>query len=136
MSETHTLTVAKADKDDRQTTLDFLEAAELALDNERFSFLRSPQDKWEKNLDDDDPDKIIILAIRKSIAEEEGIKEKNVDNRILMYEFLQLKFSQASCNWRRVLWAADLLIEQACDPTEDYLAFYPGMECFHVAPEM
>lgn len=135
MSKTHTLTVAKADKNDKQTTLDFLQAAELALDIERYS-MSSPEDKWQRNLDEDDPDRKMIEGIIKRVAHDDRINLRDVDMRIIMYEFLQRKFAHASCNWRRVVWAADLLIEQACDPTEDYLAFYPGMECFHVAPEM
>ena len=130
------MNVAKADRDDLKATLDFLHAAELALDEEKYSIC-SPYEKWQRNLNDEDPDKKMILGIRKRIAEEEGKKEKNVDERIVMYEFLQRKFAHVSCgNWYRVYLAADLLIEQACDPTEDHLAFYPGMECFHVAPEM
>jgi hypothetical protein len=37
--------------------------------------------------------------------------------------------------WRRVVWAADLLIEQCCDSTEDHLAISPYFQELHVAPE-
>lgn len=37
--------------------------------------------------------------------------------------------------WRRVVWAADLLIELCCDPTEDVLAKSPYFQEMHVAPE-
>lgn len=124
---------AKADKDDLETTLQFLHAAELALDRDKFSF-QSPEDNWE-DLDDEDEDKILILKLRKGIAEDDGISKKSVDNRILMYEFLREKFSRCNCNWRRVHYAADALIDFCCDPTEDHLAMYPGFELFHVSTE-
>lgn len=127
------MTIAKADKDDLETTIQFLNAAELALDRDKFSF-QSAEDNWE-DLDDEDEDKILILKIRKNIAEEEGKDEDRVDNRILMYEFLQAKFAKCNCNWRRVYYAADSLIDFCCDPTEDHLALYPGFELFHVSTE-
>lgn len=37
--------------------------------------------------------------------------------------------------WRRVVWAADILIEDCCDPTESHLAYSPYLEQRHVAPE-
>ncbi len=127
------MTVAKADKDDLQTTLDFLNACETALEKQKFSF-NNPQDNWE-DFDDGDEDKILILQLKKRVAKEERIALEDVDNRIVMYEFLQEKFNAASCNWRRVYYAADILIQNCCDPTEDHLAFYPGFELFHVAAE-
>ncbi len=125
--------IAKADRDDFDRTLNFLNACELALDKDKYS-LTSPEDNW-LDLDDSDPDKKMILGIRNRLAEEEGVKEKYVDTRIVMYEYLQRKFRAASCCWRRVYWAADVLISNCCDPTEDCLEFYPGIEIFNVANE-
>ena len=127
------MTVAKADKDDLQTTLDFLQASELALEGAKFS-MSSPEENWEE-LDEDDDDKKLILRIKKQLIHYEGIPERDLDNRILMYEYLKRKFASASCNWRRVYYAADLLIENFCDPTLDHLSSLPGIELFHVAPE-
>lgn len=122
--------MAKADKEDIQSTNDFFNHCELALETSKFS-LACPEDNWT-DLDDEDEDKIQILKIKKRLEEEEG----SVDNRVLMYEFLVEKFKTVSCNWRRVVWGADSLIETVCDPQLDHLAFYPGYELFHVAPEM
>jgi hypothetical protein len=114
--------VAKADNEDLETTSEFLNACELVLESGRFS-LSSAEDKE------------LIIRIRRGVAEEEGISEGDVDNRILMYEFLKKKFKKASCNWRRVYYAAEILIENVCDPTESHLAFHPSFETFHVMPE-
>lgn len=35
----------------------------------------------------------------------------------------------------RVIFGYEVMIDNACDPTEDHLSFYPGFELFHVAPE-
>ena len=121
--------VAKASNEDLKSTELFLMAAELALDGEKFSF-NSPEDKWE-DLDEDDEDFILIQKIKKEQYDEDGFS----DNRIIMYEFLRRKFAAASCDWRRVYWAADLLIDNFCDPTDNCLAPYPGIELFHVANE-
>lgn len=122
--------MTKADQNDLQSTKDFMNACELALESGKFS-LSCPEDNWE-DLDEEDEDRILIERIKRNLEEEEG---GSVDNRILMYEFLKKKFATASCNWRRVLWGADMLIENVCDPMEDHLAFFPGFELFHVAPE-
>lgn len=37
--------------------------------------------------------------------------------------------------WRRVIMAAEVLIDNCCDPTEETLQFSPYLEEFHVAPE-
>lgn len=37
--------------------------------------------------------------------------------------------------WRRVVWAADILIDTCCDPTEDTLQWSPYLNEQHVAPE-
>lgn len=121
--------MAKADHDDLQTTEDFLNACELALESSRFSMLNAA-DNWE-DLDEEDDERKLIEKIKENLELEEG----TVDNRILMYEYLQAKFKKASCNWRRVVWGADILIDNVCDPMEDHLAFFPGFELFHVSPE-
>lgn len=132
MSE-HKMTIAKADTNDLETTLNFLNACGEVLENKKFSFT-APEDEWQ-DWDEDDEDRILIEKIRANIAEEECLRPERVDNRILMYEFLKRKFAPASCNWRRVYYAADALLP-FMDPTEDHLEFHPGIDMFHVAPEM
>lgn len=123
------LRVAKADEKDFNTTRSFLQACEMFWDTRMFGGI-----EWEY-LDDDDPDKKILLAIRKSLAEEDRVSERSVDDRLVVYEFLRRKYRACDCNWNRVVMAGDVLIDNVCDPTEDHLAFYPGIELYHVAPE-
>lgn len=125
--------IAKASKEDLAAVQDFLLACELSLDRGKFSLFAS-EDQWLE-LDDDDDDKKRILKIRKGIAEDEGCEPEEVDNRILMFEWLKSKFYHASCSWRRVHIAADVLIDNCTDPTEDVLAWYPGVVVEHVERE-
>ena len=125
--------VARADANDLQTTLDFLKVCEENLESGKFSF-NNAFDNWE-DLDDEDEDKIAILKLQKVLAEEEGVEVEELDNRILLYEWLSRKFKACSCNWRRVYWAADILLGCATDPTERCLEWAPGIEQLHVAPE-
>lgn len=45
------------------------------------------------------------------------------------------KHSKFPHGWRRVLMAADVLIDNVCDPTEDVLGYHPSFHQLHVAPE-
>lgn len=127
--------IAKADKEDIDTTRNFLHACESFWDSRQRYSLRSSEDDWE-TWDDDDPDKRLILKIRKQLAYEMSCDENDVDNRIVIYEFLKAKYQQCDCNWGRVVMAADVLIDNVCDPMESDLAFYPGFELRHVENEM
>lgn len=126
--------MAKASKKDIEKTTHLLQACELFWDNrERFS-MRAQEREWME-LDDDDPEKILILQLRKRIAADEDIEPEKLDHRILIYEYLRLKYIAADNRWMRVVMAADILIDNFCDPTEAHLECYPGIELFHVAPE-
>lgn len=123
----------KADTEDLKATQMFLNVCAEVLEHEKFS-MHDPADAWEQWPDDDD-DKINIIKIREWLSEQEGCKPEEVDNRIVMYEFLQEKFKDAACAWRRVYLAADILIKNCCDPTLDYLEFAPGTIHMHVEAE-
>jgi hypothetical protein len=125
--------LAKASDKDFLRTRVFLHACENTMERQKFS-LCSAEDYW-MTWDDDDEDKQRMLKIRKRLAREFHFDEEDVDNRIIIYEFLKEVFQPASNAWHRVTMAADTLIENVCDPTVDYIEFYPGFECFHVAPE-
>lgn len=124
--------MAKADKEDFKALREFLNACDNVLEREKWS-LRSPEDNW-KGWDEEDEDRKLIERIRFNESRESGRDEEDIDPRILMYEFLQYKFKNAY-RWQRVYWAADILIDNCCDPTEDCLAFYPGYTLNHVEPE-
>jgi hypothetical protein len=126
--------LAKPDEDDFDTTRQFLQLCERFWDSRPKYSLRREEDEW-RQWENDDPDYKEVLKLRRSIAEEEGIALDDVDDRILVYEFLRLKYKKCDTNWGRVIMTASVLLDNACDPTLDYLEFFPGFECFHVAPE-
>lgn len=126
--------VGKASPKDIEITNDFLHACEQFWDNRRRYSLSDLESEWE-DWDDEDEDKISLLKIRKELAQELGYSECDIDNRLIVYEFLKSKYKKADNRWGRVVMAADVLIDNCCDPTETHLAFYPGIELFHVAPE-
>jgi hypothetical protein len=125
--------MAKASPDDLDALRKFLNMVELTMERQKFSF-ESPVDTW-LTLDDDDEDRIRMMRIRKDLAEDMGRDEDDVDNRIVIYEYLQELFRPAS-GWNRVVMGMDILVETVCDPQKNYLDFAPGYEYFHVAPEM
>lgn len=126
--------VAKASEKDIELTRDFLQMCEAFWDNRNVFSLHELESDWE-NWDDDDQDKKLLLKIRQDLCDEEGIKVKQLDNRLVVYEFLKRKYKKADNRWGRVVMAAEVLIDNVCDPTEGHLAFFPAFEMFHVAPE-
>lgn len=125
--------VAKATERDIHGTRDFMQAAELALEVERFS-LSDAAAKW-RELDSDDDDWKLIIHLRKELAEELDIDQMDVDDRLTMYEFLKEKFRRNAIGWQRTVIAADVLIDNVCDPTGTVLDFHPGFDFNHVAAE-
>lgn len=120
--------MAKADEKDFETTHDFFNKCEMFWDNRnRFSF-KETESEWLE-YEDDDPDKIELLKIRKELSLEEGCSESQVDNRLIVYEYIKKYYKRCDCNWRRVTFAAQILIPEVCDPQKDHLEL-------HVAPEM
>jgi len=128
----HGMRMAKPDEKDFKKVHNFLNACDTIWDN-KWS-LSDCEDAWE-DWDDEDEEKILVLSIQKELAEDEGIDLDEVDNKILMYEYLKRKFKQADCSWRRVVWGGEIVIEAACDPTLDYCDFMPGIVFNHVEPE-
>lgn len=128
------LRVAKASEKDIELTRDFLRMCEAFWDNRNVFSLRDLESDWE-NWDDDDEDKKLLLKIRQDLCDEEGKNLRDLDRRLVVYEFLKHKYKKADNRWGRVVMAADVLIDNVCDPTEGHLAFFPAFEMFHVAPE-
>lgn len=126
--------VAKASDQDFEKTRSFLQVCESIWDNRGGFSLRPSEREWE-SWDEDDPNYLECIKIRGEIAIEENCHEKKVDGRLVMYEFIMRKYKAADCHWNRVIMAADILIDNCCDPTEEHLEFYPGFELFHVSPE-
>ena len=128
----HRMRIAKPTENDFINIKSFLSAAEQIWER-KWTFCES-QDKWE-DWDDDDEDKIEILKIKSQIAKEERLSIDDIDNRIVMYEFLKIKYREADYSWRRVVWGGEIVIDAACDPTLDYCDFMPGIVFNHVEPE-
>lgn len=80
---THGLTIAKASKEDFEKVYNLLQPME-----ELFNSHWSNEEEWTE-WDDDDKDKKELLAIRKEIAEEEHYYEEDVDNRLVLFEFIK-----------------------------------------------
>lgn len=40
-------------------------------------------------------------------------------------EWLEKQWKDVNCSWRRVLWAGQVAIDNACDPSKDVLEFKP-----------
>lgn len=115
---------------DHQAVMAFVNACETVLERQKYSST-NPYDNWQE-WDDDDADKQQILAIRKRIAKDDDIDENEVDGRIIAYEYLK------GCYTHRLqlsVLSAQVLIENVCDETKDYLDYHPSFEQFHVAPE-
>lgn len=116
--------IAKASKEDIHTTLDFMSAMDNLFDSRG----SSKEEEWKKFWDDEDPDKIALLKIQKELAEELDCDEESIDNDLILFRFIKSKFRRCEFNWRRVVFASDVLIDNVCDPTEDYLKYHPFIE--------
>ncbi len=117
----HGLTVAKATPEDIYSTRDFLQVLDQFFDN-RYFF--SSEESWT-DWDDEDENKKALLEIRKRVAWEEGYSEEDVDNRLVLFEFIKQKYSECECSWGRVLFNTEVLIDNCCDPQVDILEFHP-----------
>lgn len=120
---THQITIAKASKNDFEKVYNLLSPME-----ELFNNRWSNEESWTE-WDDDNEDKLELLAIRKEIAEEEYCDEDEVDNRLVLYEFIKRRMRLCGCsNWQRVVTAAECLIDIFCDPQESCLAWRPDLK--------
>lgn len=115
--------VAKAEEKEFDKVYGFI----IAMDNLFDSRFFSREEDW-RDWPDDDEDKKLLLEIEKEIKEtDEGDLWGNVDNRLIVYEFIKRKWKEA--NWcgsfQRIVTNAEVLIKNACDPDLDYLEFKP-----------
>lgn len=115
-----TMKVAKADDNDFERVYNFLNPLQSLFGNKW-----SDEDSWSE-WDDDDPDKLELLKIRQEVADEEGYTLEDVDNRLVLFEFIKRRYKKADCgSWQRVVMAAECLIASVCDPHKDYLDWHP-----------
>ena len=115
-----TIRVAKADENDFERVYNLLRPLQLLFGNKW-----SDEESWSE-WDDDDPDKLELLKIRKAVADEEGYDPEDVDNRLVLFEFIKRRYKKADCGcWQRVVMSAECLIDSVCDPQKDYLDWHP-----------
>lgn len=126
--------LAKPSEEDFQTIREFLQLCESFWDSRQQYSLRPMEKEWQR-WENEDLDYQECLRIRRELAEEEDISDEDVNNRLIVYEFLMKRYKKCDTNWGRVIMTASVLLDNACDPTLNYVEFYPGFECFHVAPE-
>lgn len=119
--------VAKATKDDFDKTTSFLSSMEALFDTRNRYSLRNYEEDW-KGWDDDDDDKKLILRCQKELSEEGGCDPDEVDNRLILFEFIKQKYQACDCSWNRVVWGASVLIDNACDPTLSHLDWHPFID--------
>lgn len=120
--------VAKASEEDLKRTHSFLQAMESMFDSRNRYSIRDEELEW-KDWDEDDDDKKMILSIQKEVIKEYGYNEDSeITNKLTLLEFIKRKYKTCDLHWNRVYWAANVLIDNACDPNEDCLAWHPFIE--------
>lgn len=118
--------VAKADNKEFDKVYDFINVMDKLFDNKFFS----DEESW-REWDDDDEDKKLLLKIEKDLKETEGSDIwGKVDNRLILYEFIRLKWKKANYygSFQRIVMDADCLIDNVCDPDLDYLEYKPEIK--------
>ena len=119
----HRISIAKATEKDFAAVNNLLSPME-----ELFNSHWSNEDDWT-DWDDDDEDKQELLSIRKEVARYERCDEDEVDNRLVIYEFIKRRMQACACSeWRRVVIAAECLIDTFCDPNDDSLSWRPDLD--------
>lgn len=109
---------------------EFVDACELMLEREKFSF-EEPYESWQ-NLDEDDEDRKEIESLKRQIASNDDVDIKDIDPRVVAYEYLKRKYSYRA---KVAVITSEILIDHCCDPTKTYLDFHPSFYQNHVEPE-
>ena len=118
--------VAKADNEEFDKVYKFINVMDNLLDNRSWY---ADEDDW-KNWDDDDQDKIELLKIEKEVKETDGGIWGDVDNRLVLFEFIKKKWREVnySGSFQRIITNAEVLIDNVCDPNLDYLEYKPEIK--------
>ena len=119
--------VAKATQEEFDRVWGFVHPMEALFDGRGFF---SNEEDW-RDWDDDDEDKKLLLKIEKELlaAGEGYMLDGQVDNRLILYEFMKVKFLKANYSGSigRILFDCSTLIDNCCDPDLDYLEFKPSI---------
>lgn len=122
----HECTVAKATQEEFDRVWGFVRPMKALFDGRGFF---SNEEDW-RDWDDDDEDKKRLLKIEKELlAAGEDEYDDHVDNRLILYEFMKVKFLEANYSGSigRILFNCSTLIDNCCDPDLDYLEFKPSI---------
>lgn len=104
MKKTVKFTIAKPTDKDVENVNSFFKAASEVLVKKPFG-ARHPEDNWQ-SWEEDDPEKKLMQKIEKRIRQEEEIAaDTPIDNRVLMFEYLQVKAVAANSSSARVFLA-------------------------------
>lgn len=122
------LKMAKADPEEFDKVMDFVNIMDDFFDNKFFS----TEEEW-REWDDDNEDKKMLLEIEKELIEDgEGtsVWDDHPDNRLILYEFIKRKWRSVnySGSFQRIVMDAQVMIENACDPDLDYLEYKPEIQ--------
>lgn len=119
----YSLKCAKPDEGDFEVMHKLL-ILENLFDNR---FWRDNSEDW-RDWDDDDEDKQELLDCEKDVRQYEGLDSNDeVDNRLILYEYVKRMFNNSSA-FRRVEMAAQMAIDNCFDPDKDYIDWKPEIQ--------
>ena len=116
--------MAKATPEDIKATREFLQFMECLFDS-RPSFSLCKEEKWEEIFPEASDEYKWLKRIQKDLADEKGCVPSEVDDRLVLYDAIVAMYKRCDLHWNRVIWAADILIDNCCDPSKDYLDWHP-----------
>jgi len=117
--------LAKATGKDIEKTKDFLQFMERLFDSRQF---RNCEGDWESQFGKETDEYKMFKSIQKDLSFEEGCEPEKVDDRLVVYEAIVRMYKRCDLHWNRVVWAADILIDNCCDPCKNYLDWHPYIE--------
>lgn len=101
------ISLAIATEEDLDKTRGFLQVLDQLFDSRWFS---SHESQWE-DWDDEDENKQHLLRVRKQLAWEEDCDEDEIDNKLILFEFIKQKYKECDCHWGRSIMNAQVLID-------------------------
>ena len=114
-----------ASKQDLEMTRNFLQFMQGLFDN-RYSGYSDR--KWEDIFEEDSEEYELLKRKEQYVSDEECRYTSCVDNRLVLYEAIREMYKRCDINWQRVVWAADILIDNCCDPSKSHLDWHPYIE--------
>jgi len=117
--------VAKATPEDIKATREFLQFMENLFEVRSF---RKRNGEWEDIFTEDSDEYKYLKRIQKELAAEKRCEPSEIDDRLVLYDAITAMYQRCDLHWNRVLWSADILIYNCCDPDKKYLDWHPFIE--------